>query len=205
MKTVLVTSLRGRPLKRYKHHSLGTVATLGLGRGIFQFHGIVIKGPPARPMHRGYHVPAVPNWGRKVRAPAVRLTAALFGRDIVSPASVQHARRTFVTGGEPPAPTTEPEPPDSGALPTLPDSGVAPTLLDSAAMPTLLDAGALLTVWESGPVPTPLEAGAVPTRPDSSGAPTLLDSGVVPEPLNSGAEPEPLDEEVTPTEHARSA
>ena len=97
----IAASLRGRKVERYVHHSLGTVATLGLGRGIFQYRGIVIKGFPAWLMHRGYHVLAVPSWERKIRVLAVWLTAALFGRDIVSLASVQDPRRAFVTGGEP--------------------------------------------------------------------------------------------------------
>ncbi|MBG0564606.1 NAD(P)/FAD-dependent oxidoreductase [Actinoplanes aureus] len=99
----IVATLRGREPKKYVHHSLGTVATLGLGRGIFQYHRIVIKGLPAWLMHRGYHVLAVPSWERKVRVLAVWLTAAVFGRDIVSLASVQDPRREFVTGGEPPS------------------------------------------------------------------------------------------------------
>jgi NADH:ubiquinone reductase (H+-translocating) len=104
----IVASLRGREPKQYVHHSLGTVATLGLGRGIFQYRGIVIKGLLAWLMHRGYHVLAVPSWERKIRVLAVWLTAVLFGRDIVSLASVQHPRRAFVTGGDPvPAPVRE--------------------------------------------------------------------------------------------------
>ncbi|WP_194909315.1 NAD(P)/FAD-dependent oxidoreductase [Catenulispora rubra] len=98
----IVASLRGREAKPYVHHSLGVVATLGLGRGIFQYRGIVIKGLPAWLMHRGYHVLAVPSWERKVRVFAIWLTAAVFGRDIVSLASVQDPRRAFVAGGEPP-------------------------------------------------------------------------------------------------------
>ncbi|GAA0449009.1 dehydrogenase [Paractinoplanes deccanensis] len=104
----IVASLRGREPKQYLHHSLGVVATLGLGRGIFQYKGIVIKGFPAWVMHRGYHVLAVPSWERKVRVLLVWVTAALFGRDIVSLASVQHPRRAFVTGGEVPAASEEP-------------------------------------------------------------------------------------------------
>lgn len=86
--------------KPYAHHSLGVVASLGLGRGIFQYRGIVSKGFPAWLMHRGYHVLAVPSWERKVRVFAIWLTAAMFGRDIVSLASVQDPRRAFVAGGE---------------------------------------------------------------------------------------------------------
>ncbi|GIF72411.1 NAD(P)/FAD-dependent oxidoreductase [Asanoa siamensis] len=96
----IIASIRGGQVKDYLHHSLGTVATLGLGRGIFQYKRIVIKGLPAWLMHRGYHVLAVPSWERKVRVLAVWLTAAVFGRDIVSLASVQHPRRAFTEGGE---------------------------------------------------------------------------------------------------------
>jgi NADH:ubiquinone reductase (H+-translocating) len=99
----IVATLRGRAPKRYLHHSLGTVATLGIGRGIFQYRRIVIKGLLAWLMHRGYHVLAVPSWERKIRVLAIWLTAAVFGRDIVSLASVQHPRRAFVSGGEPAA------------------------------------------------------------------------------------------------------
>ncbi|AGZ42961.1 NAD(P)/FAD-dependent oxidoreductase [Actinoplanes friuliensis] len=97
----IVATLRGGETKPYVHHSLGTVATLGLGRGIFQWRRVVIKGLPAWLMHRGYHVLAVPTWERKLRVLAVWLVAAVSGRDIVSLASVQDPRRAFVTGGDP--------------------------------------------------------------------------------------------------------
>jgi NADH dehydrogenase len=97
----VLASLRGRPARPYVHHSLGVVATLGLGRGIFQYRRLVIKGFPAWLMHRGYHVLAVPTWERKIRVLAVWVTAALYGRDIVSLASVQHPREAFVSGDTP--------------------------------------------------------------------------------------------------------
>ncbi|MEU3509630.1 FAD-dependent oxidoreductase [Streptomyces longwoodensis] len=97
----IVADLRGERTRAYRHSSLGVVATLGLGHGIFQYKGIVIKGLPAWLMHRGYHVLAVPTWERKVRVLAVWLTAAVFGRDLVSLASVQHPRDAFVAGGRP--------------------------------------------------------------------------------------------------------
>ncbi|MCX5419003.1 NAD(P)/FAD-dependent oxidoreductase [Streptomyces sp. NBC_00078] len=94
----LVADLRGRRVRNYRHDSLGVVATLGLGLGIFQYKGVVIKGFPAWLMHRGYHVLAVPSWERKIRVLAVWLTAALTGRDLVSLASVQYPRDAFVAG-----------------------------------------------------------------------------------------------------------
>lgn len=97
----IAAGLHGGRVRNYRHGSLGVVATLGLGRGIFQYRNIVIKGFPAWLMHRGYHVLAVPTWERKIRVLTVWLTAALFGRDLVSLASVQHPRDAFVTSGDP--------------------------------------------------------------------------------------------------------
>ncbi len=104
----IVADLRGRRIKNYRHSSLGVVATLGLGRGIFQYKRIVIKRLPAWLMHRGYHVLAVPSWERKIRVLTVWLTAAVFGRDLVSLASVQHPRDAFVTSGDPQRPGESP-------------------------------------------------------------------------------------------------
>ncbi|MGW7418496.1 NAD(P)/FAD-dependent oxidoreductase [Streptomyces sp. NPDC054813] len=104
----IVADLRGGGIKNYRHNSLGVVATLGLGRGIFQYKRIVIKGLPAWLMHRGYHVLAVPSWERKIRVLTVWLTAAVFGRDLVSLASVQHPRNAFVTSGDPQRPGESP-------------------------------------------------------------------------------------------------
>ena len=99
----IVAILRGRPAKNYVHKSLGVVATLGLGEGVFQSGSMVITGFAAWLIHRGYHVLAVPTWERKIRVLAVWLTALMFGRDIASLASAQHPRAAFVSGGEPDA------------------------------------------------------------------------------------------------------
>jgi hypothetical protein len=68
---------------------------------------------------------AVPSWERKVRVFAIWLTAALFGRDILSLASVQHPRDAFVRGGEPRCPTTR-NVRDDRSRPGHVDSGQAP-------------------------------------------------------------------------------
>ncbi|MFI2704954.1 NAD(P)/FAD-dependent oxidoreductase [Cellulosimicrobium composti] len=94
----LVAARRGRPTRPYVHGSLGVVATLGLGSGVFQYHRIVVRGRLAWLMHRGYHVLAIPTWERTVRVLAVWSTAALFGRDVVSLAEVQRPRDAFVAG-----------------------------------------------------------------------------------------------------------
>ncbi|MBJ2121495.1 NAD(P)/FAD-dependent oxidoreductase [Arthrobacter sp. MSA 4-2] len=97
----LAADLRGEPLRQYRHSSLGVVATLGLGMGVFQFRRIIIKGFPAWVMHRGYHVLAVPTWERKIRVLLVWTGAALFGRDIVSIQAVQHPRDVFTASTKP--------------------------------------------------------------------------------------------------------
>ncbi|MTD13222.1 NAD(P)/FAD-dependent oxidoreductase [Nakamurella sp. YIM 132087] len=112
----IIRSLRGHPLQDYRHRSLGAVATLGLGRGVFQWGPLVVKGFPAWLMHRGYHVLAVPGWERKIRVAAGWLTALLLGRDTASLEAVQHPRHGFVHAGEPwPAASV------SAALHSLPD------------------------------------------------------------------------------------
>jgi NADH dehydrogenase len=93
----LLRSLRGRKPKNYVHSSLGVIATLGIGNGIFQYKRIVIKGLLAWLMHRGYHVLAVPTWDRKMRVLSIWLMSFFYGRDIVSLASVQTPREAFAT------------------------------------------------------------------------------------------------------------
>ncbi len=105
----LVAELRGKPVRDYRHGTLGSIATLGLGRGIFEYKRLVIKGFPAWLMHRGYHVMVVPSWERKVRVLTVWLTAALFGRDLVSLAAVQRPRDAFLADGDH-QPARAPEP-----------------------------------------------------------------------------------------------
>ncbi|MFE7406438.1 NAD(P)/FAD-dependent oxidoreductase [Isoptericola sp. NPDC057559] len=103
----LVATLHGRPTHPYVHGSLGVIATLGLGSGIFQFRRLVVKGRLAWLMHRGYHLLAIPTWERKARVLAVWLTAVVFGRDVVSLASVQTPRAAFAAATAPDAPGTE--------------------------------------------------------------------------------------------------
>ncbi|MFE5342696.1 NAD(P)/FAD-dependent oxidoreductase [Isoptericola sp. NPDC056578] len=97
----LVASLHGRPTRPYVHGSLGVIATLGLGSGIFQLRRLVVRGRLAWLMHRGYHLLAIPTWERKARVLAVWLTAAAFGRDVVSLASVQTPRAAFAAATTP--------------------------------------------------------------------------------------------------------
>jgi NADH dehydrogenase len=95
----IVASLRDKALKIYIHKSLGVVATLGIGQGVFQSGHIAVTGFPAWLIHRGYHVLAIPTWERKVRVLTVWLTALVFGRDIASLQSTKHPSDAFLSGG----------------------------------------------------------------------------------------------------------
>lgn len=97
----ILATLRGREPRPYVHHSLGTVATLGLGHGIFEYHRIVIRGWLAWMMHRGYHVLAVPTWQRKIQVLLVWLVAFFFGRDIASLPWIGRPHDALRHGGDP--------------------------------------------------------------------------------------------------------
>jgi NADH dehydrogenase len=104
----LVADLRGRPSRDYVHHDLGSVATLGLGTGVFQSGPISVRGFPAWVMHRGYHVLAVPGWERKWRVLVGWVLNVLLGRDLASLAASTHPRAAFEEAVRPPAPRSRP-------------------------------------------------------------------------------------------------
>lgn len=114
----LAAVLRGELPREYFHRSQGTVATLGMGHGVFQYKRLVIRGLLAWFMHRGYHMLAVPTWNRKVRVLLLWVSAFLFGRDIVSLESVQQPRAAFLAAVPPPRSMAE-KPPVATELPRL--------------------------------------------------------------------------------------
>jgi NADH dehydrogenase len=101
----LVATLRGRPLTDYRHASAGSVASLGLHKGVAHIHGRAVKGYPAWVVHRLYHLGRMPTLNRKARVLAEWILAGLFKREIVSLGSLEHPRAEFELaagpGGEP--------------------------------------------------------------------------------------------------------
>ncbi|MFJ9894305.1 NAD(P)/FAD-dependent oxidoreductase [Streptomyces sp. NPDC091280] len=97
-------SLRGEPLQTYAHKYVGSVASLGLHKGVAQVYGRKLKGYPAWFMHRVYHLSRVPTFNRKARVLAEWTLAGLFKREIVSLGSLEHPRAEFelAAGGRPP-------------------------------------------------------------------------------------------------------
>jgi NADH:ubiquinone reductase (H+-translocating) len=99
--------LRGKSPKQYFHRNLGTVATLGVGSGVFQSGPIAVTGFPAWLIHRGYHGLAVPSWERKWRVAWDWLHSAWLGRDIVGLNGVEEPRANFTSHAPRPGTTAD--------------------------------------------------------------------------------------------------
>ncbi|WP_283135424.1 NAD(P)/FAD-dependent oxidoreductase [Rhizohabitans arisaemae] len=91
----LVRRMRGKPLKAYEHKYAGSVASLGLHKGVANVYGVKLRGVAAWFMHRTYHLSKVPTLNRKVRVMADWTLALFFRRDIVSLGELQHPREEF--------------------------------------------------------------------------------------------------------------
>ncbi|MFJ7301596.1 NAD(P)/FAD-dependent oxidoreductase [Streptomyces sp. NPDC099088] len=100
----LAHTLRGEPLETYSHKYVGSVASLGLHKGVAHVYGRKLKGYSAWFMHRVYHLSRVPTFNRKARVLAEWTLAGLFKREIVSLGSLEHPRAEFelAAGGKPP-------------------------------------------------------------------------------------------------------
>ncbi|MFG3496271.1 NAD(P)/FAD-dependent oxidoreductase [Streptomyces sp. NPDC047928] len=99
----VAASLSGRPLKEYAHKYAGSVASLGLHKGVAHVYGRKLKGYPAWFMHRTYHLSRIPTFNRKARVMAEWTLAGLFKREIVSLGSLEHPRAEFALAAGPPA------------------------------------------------------------------------------------------------------
>ncbi|MFE7516611.1 NAD(P)/FAD-dependent oxidoreductase [Streptomyces sp. NPDC057540] len=98
----IAASLRGQPLKEYAHAYVGSVASLGLHKGVAHVYGRKLKGYPAWFMHRAYHLSRVPTFNRKARVLAEWTLSGLFKREIVSLGSLEHPRAEFELAASPP-------------------------------------------------------------------------------------------------------
>jgi NADH dehydrogenase len=87
--------LHGGALRDYKHAYAGSVASLGLYRGVAEIYGIKLRGFVAWFMHRTYHVSRMPTLNRKVRIVADWTGALLFRREVVALGQLQRPRTEF--------------------------------------------------------------------------------------------------------------
>jgi NADH dehydrogenase len=99
----LVAVLRGQPPVEYHHKYAGSVASLGLHKGVAQVYGVKVKGFPAWFMHRSYHLSRIPSFNRKVRVLIDWNLALLFRREVVSLGELHDPRESF-TEVTPPVP-----------------------------------------------------------------------------------------------------
>jgi NADH dehydrogenase len=91
----LVATLRGKERKPYKYKSVGSVASLGLYRGVANVYGHQIRGYPAWFLHRTYHLSRVPTINKKTRILMDWTLGLFFKREIVSLGAIQRPRQEF--------------------------------------------------------------------------------------------------------------
>jgi NADH dehydrogenase len=91
----IVAVLRGRTPADYRHKYVGSVASLGLHKGVAQVYGVKVKGFPAWFMHRTYHLTRIPSFNRKVRVVVDWTLAFFFKREVVSLGELHQPREPF--------------------------------------------------------------------------------------------------------------
>ena len=91
----LLASFRGGELTAYRHSYAGSVASLGLHKGVAEIYGVKLRGFPAWFMHRTYHMTRMPTFNRKVRVVADWTLALFFRREIVSLGAFANPREEF--------------------------------------------------------------------------------------------------------------
>jgi NADH:ubiquinone reductase (H+-translocating) len=85
----------GQAPEDYKHKYVGSVASLGLHKGVAQLYGVKVKGWPAWFLHRSYHVSRVPTFNRKARVILDWTLALFFRREVTSLGSLQMPHEEF--------------------------------------------------------------------------------------------------------------
>jgi len=109
----LIASLRGGELAAYKHRYAGSVASLGLHKGVAEIYGLKLRGWPAWFMHRTYHMTRMPTFNRKVRVVADWTLALFFQREIVSLGAFANPRAAFESAATPTPSQVMPAPAES--------------------------------------------------------------------------------------------
>ncbi|MET8148966.1 NAD(P)/FAD-dependent oxidoreductase [Actinoplanes sp. NPDC049668] len=85
----------GATPKNYRHKYAGSVASLGLYKGVAKIYGIKLKGFPAWLMHRTYHMSRIPSFNRKVRVLADWTLAFVLKREVISLGQLHAPREEF--------------------------------------------------------------------------------------------------------------
>jgi NADH dehydrogenase len=96
----VAAAVRGGPLVDYAHKNAGSVASLGLHKGVAHIYGRKLRGYPAWFLHRAYHLSRLPTFNRKARVLAEWILAGLFKREIVSLGSLENPRAEFALAAD---------------------------------------------------------------------------------------------------------
>jgi NADH dehydrogenase len=80
----VIGQLRGFAIKEYRHKYVGSVASLGLYKGVAQVYGVKVRGIVAWFLHRTYHMSRIPTFSRKVQVVLDWTQALFFKREVVS-------------------------------------------------------------------------------------------------------------------------
>ncbi len=92
----ITRSIRRRRVRQYKHYTLGTVASYGLGHGAANILGVQLKEIPAWLVHRGYHLMAMPTTDRKLRILSNWIADAVGKPDLTPTDDLEDPRHDFV-------------------------------------------------------------------------------------------------------------
>jgi NADH dehydrogenase len=106
----VVAVLRGDEPTAYRHRHVGSVASLGLHKGVAQVYGVRMRGFPAWFMHRTYHMSRMPTLNRKIRIVLDWSLALFFRRELVALGRLQNPRAEFQSAAA--ASPTAPRPPE---------------------------------------------------------------------------------------------
>ena len=97
----LARHLRSAEPREYRHKHVGTVASLGLHKGVAQVYGIKVRGWLAWFMHRTYHLAQMPTVNRKARITLDWTLALVFPRDVVALGRLHDPRAAFLAAASP--------------------------------------------------------------------------------------------------------
>ncbi|HTK65887.1 MAG TPA: NAD(P)/FAD-dependent oxidoreductase [Pseudonocardia sp.] len=103
----IMAYLRDKPTKQYEHAYVGSVASLGLYKGVAEVYGVKLRGVAAWFMHRTYHLSRMPTFNRKFRVVSDWTQALFFRREVVALEQIHDPRAEFNRAIGAPAPSGE--------------------------------------------------------------------------------------------------
>ncbi len=91
----VIAAIRGKEAKPYEHRYVGSVASLGLYKGVADVYGVKLRGLPAWFMHRTYHLSRMPTFNRKVRVLSDWTGALVLRREVVALGQINDPKAEF--------------------------------------------------------------------------------------------------------------